>query len=65
MSTHNVFIEINQRTNGPVAHLRLFILSKLMVTFLKNETYGYDSWYILKTFGLYILQLNLRGQVNK
>ena len=29
--------------NGPVAHLRLFILSKLMVTFLKNETYGYGS----------------------
>ena len=25
-----------QRTNSPVAHLRLFVLSKLMVTFLKN-----------------------------
>ena len=28
----------NQRTNGPVALLRPFVLSKFMVTFLKNET---------------------------
>ena len=28
----------NQTTNGPVAHLRQFVLNKLMVTFLKNET---------------------------
>ena len=31
----------NQRTNGPVDTLRLFALNELMVTFLKNETYGY------------------------
>ena len=36
-----------QKTNGPVAHQRLFVLSKLMVTFLKNETYGYGSRYSL------------------
>ena len=29
---------LNQRTNGPVAHLRLFVLSKFMVTILKTET---------------------------
>ena len=39
---------LNQRTNGPVAHLRLFALSKLMVTFLKNETYRYGSRFSLK-----------------
>ena len=31
----------NQMTNGPKAHLRLFVLSKLTVISLKNETYGY------------------------
>ena len=35
-------------TNGPVAHWRLFVLSKLIVAFLKNETYGYGSRYSLK-----------------
>ena len=40
--------ENNQRTNGHVTHLRLFVLSKLMVTLLKNETYGYGSRYSLK-----------------
>ena len=33
-----------------------FVLSKLMVTFLKNETYGYGSQYSLtKNFGQCIL----------
>ena len=35
--------KINQRTNGPIAHLRLSVLSKLTVTLLKNETYGYGK----------------------
>ena len=39
---------LNQRINGPVAHLRLFILSKFMVTILNNKTYGYGSRYSLK-----------------
>ena len=45
---HQGFTYTNQRTNGPVAHLRLFDLSKLMVTFLKNGTYTYGSQYSLK-----------------
>ena len=32
---------INQRTNSHVAHLRLFVLSKFMVTMFKTEAYGY------------------------
>ena len=39
----------NMRTNGPAAHLRLFVLSKFMVTILKTETYGYGSWHSLKS----------------
>ena len=35
---------LNKRSNNPVAHLRLFVLSNLMVTFLKNETYGYGNY---------------------
>ena len=41
-------IQIYQKTNGSVAHFGLFVLSKLTVTFLKNETYGYGSQYNLK-----------------
>ena len=41
-------IQIYQKTNGSVAYFRLFVLSKLTVTFLKNETYGYGSQYNLK-----------------
>ena len=39
-----------------VAHLRLFVLSKFMVTFLKNETYGNGSRYSLKNLCLCTLQ---------
>ena len=33
-----------QRTSGPVAHLRLFVLSKCMITIFKTETYGHGRW---------------------
>ena len=33
----------SQRTNGPVAYLKLFVLSKMMVITLKTEIYGYGS----------------------
>ena len=46
----------NQRTNGLVSHLRLFVLSKLMVTVLKNQTYG--SRYSLKKTLVYIFYSN-------
>ena len=34
---------LNQRINGHVNNLKLYVLNKLMVTFLKTETYGYGS----------------------
>ena len=36
-----------ERTNGLVAQMRLFVLGKLNVTFLKNEIYGYGHRYSL------------------
>ena len=45
----NRLVYVMKRTSGPVAHLRLFGLSKLMLTFLNNETYGYSRQYNLKT----------------
>ena len=38
-----------RRTNGPVAHLRLFVLSKFIVTILKTKIYGYGSRHSLKS----------------
>ena len=46
---------VNQRTNIPEAHLRLFFLSMFMVTILKTKTYGYGSRHSLKAFDHCIL----------
>ena len=51
----------NQATNGPIAHLRLFVLSKLMVTVLKIETYWYGSRYSLKKPLISVSYSNLIG----
>ena len=38
----------DKRINGPLVHLRIFVLHKLIVTILKNEKYGYGSGTSLK-----------------
>ena len=54
--TQKIHSKNTQRTNGHIAHLRLFVLSKFMVMILKTETYGYDRWsYIPNINGLGLL----------
>ena len=42
----------DQRTNDPVAQLRLFLLSKLMVTFFKEWNMCVVAGTVWKTFGI-------------